>query len=173
MKKLKNVINKISDYTAIISFVAVAVLVLLNVADVLASKIFGSSITGAYEISECVLLCAVFASFAYGQTKKTHVHMTILVEKFPGRLKFIVNFLGYILSMGMCGALTYATGLQMMRQLSQNNVTGILHIPYFPFYLVAFICLVVFAITILYDLIVSFLAIFNATYQEEVMENWT
>lgn len=172
MKKLELILEKISNYVAVISFVSVFFLVLLNVADVIASKLLGKTIVGAYEISQCILMCAVFASFAYGQTNKTHVHMTLFIALFPGRLKFIPFFLCNVVSTVMAGILAYATFFQASRQLATNTLTGILHIPLFPFYYLAGACLVVFCITLLFDSVLSFLAIFHDKYGEEVRSHW-
>jgi TRAP-type C4-dicarboxylate transport system permease small subunit len=172
MKKIKNVIDRVADYVAVISYVTVAILVLLNVADVVFNKVTGSSIQGAYEISECVLMCAVFASFAYGQTQKTHVHMTLFIDQLPGRTKFIPFFLCSLLTTAMAAVVTYASFYQAGSQLRSNAVTGILHIPYYPFYYLEVVCMVIFTITLLYDTILALLAIFRDEYAEMVHENW-
>lgn len=172
MKKFERYLAKVSDTVAIISFVSVAILVLLNVADVIYSKLFGKTIIGAYEISQCVLMCAVFASFSYGQTHKTHVHMTLFIDLLPGRSKFIPFFLCNAAATVMAGVLSWATFFQASRQLATNTLTGILHIPLFPFYYLAAICLAIFCITLLFDTILSFLAIFQDKYAEEVKSHW-
>lgn len=172
MKKLGSLLDRTSNIVAIISYLAVAVLVLLNVADIAASKIAGTSIQGAYEISECVLMCAVFASFAYGQTKKTHVHMTLFIAKLPGRLKFIPFCLCSLLSTAMAGFLTYASFYQANRQFTTNTVTGILHIPLFPFYYLEAVCMVIFVLTLLYDALLALFAIFRQEYGELVVAKW-
>ena len=172
MKKLGSIVNKISDIVAIISYVVVAILVLMNVADIFMTKIFHNSISGAYEISECVLMCGVFAAFAYGQTKKTHVHMTLFIAKMPGRTKFIPYFLGNVLSTVMSLLLTYAMATQTMREYTGNTVTGILKMPYWPFYLISVIAMAVFTFTLLYEVLISFMAIFKDEYGEEIASHW-
>lgn len=172
MKKIQTVLEKISNGVAVISFVTVSILVLLNVADVICSKFFGKTIVGAYEVSQCVLMCAVFASFAYGQTHKTHVHMTLFITLFPGRAKFTPFFLCSVASTAMAGVLVYAAFFQASRQLATNTLTGILHIPLFPFYYLAAVCLVIFCLTLLFDTVLAFLAIFSDKYGEEVKSHW-
>ena len=172
MKKFDKVVNIITDWVAYASMVAVAVMMFLNVADVFASKIGGSSISGAYEITECSLMCAIFLALAYGQTQKTHVHMTLFISKLPGRTKFIPFFLGNALSMLMSILLTYATITQTRRQLADNTVTGILYIPYFPFYVIAVIGMIAFDLALAYDVILSFLAMFKDEFGELVSSHW-
>lgn len=172
MKKIGSALNKLSSIIAIISFATVGVMVLLNVADVVIDKVTGGSIQGAYEISECLLMCAVFASFAYGQTQKTHVHMTLFIAQLPGRLKFIPFAFCSLVTTVMSAIVTYASLIQANNKAATNSVTGILHIPYAPFYYLEVVCMVVFTLVLLYDLILSILAIFKDDYAELVSGTW-
>lgn len=85
------------------------------------NKISGQSIVGAYEISQCALMCAVFASFAYGQLTKTHITMTLIIERLPGRAKFIPFFPCSAVSTVMAAILTYATSYQAGRQVEAGR----------------------------------------------------
>jgi TRAP-type C4-dicarboxylate transport system permease small subunit len=172
MKKLGAILNKVTNIIAKVSLAGVAVLMLLNVADVILTKLFARSIQGAYEISENVLMCAVFAAFAYGQTQKTHVHMTLIIGKLPGGLRFIPYALCGILSSIMSAVFIYAAFLRADRMLTTGTVTGILHIPVYPFYCVSAVCLILFAVTVIYDTVLSVLAIFREDYAELVSKNW-
>lgn len=163
MAKFKKIVDKAAYVAAIISYIMVAILVLLNVADVVATKLFQNSISGAYEISECVLMVGVFAAFAYGQTQKTHVHMTLFIDKLPARGKYLIYMLGHILSTVMCGLLTYAMGTQTVRELTGHTTTGILKIPYWPFYLLSVIAMAIFTFTLVYDIVDCFLKMIGKT----------
>ncbi|MCD8151831.1 MAG: TRAP transporter small permease [Clostridiales bacterium] len=157
MKKIDAIVNKISDYVAYASMVAVCVMMILNVIDSITTKTVGNSVKGAYEISEVTLMCAIFLALAYGQTKKTHVHMTLFIGKLPGRTKYIPFFLGNCLSVVMMVLLSYAMIYQTGREFSSNSVTSILHIPYYPFYVISVIGIIAFLVTLVYDTIISLL----------------
>jgi TRAP-type C4-dicarboxylate transport system permease small subunit len=172
MKKLGIIIYKVTDIVTLISFVGAAVLLFLNVADVILTKVFVTSIVGAYEISENVLLVAVFASFAYGQTRKTHIHMTLFLTKLPKRFKMIPYTLGSLLSAAMAVFFTYATFYRASSIRASHAETSMLHIPTYPFYYVCAISLILFTITILYEAALSIIAIFRKDYAELVSANW-
>jgi TRAP-type C4-dicarboxylate transport system permease small subunit len=172
MKKIGVVIHKVTDIVAMVSIAGVVLLMLLNVVDAVITKLFATSILGAYEISENVLMCTVFAAFAYGQTKKTHVHMTLIIGKLPGRIKFIPYALCSLISTAMAVALAYAAFYQAARKLATSTVTGILHFPVYPFYYVNGVCLILFSLVIFYDTIISVLAIFRKDYAAVVSSNW-
>ena len=136
MKKLGQALNKFANGVAWVSFVGVAFLMLLNVADVVMNKLTGQSILGAYEISQSTLMCTVFASFAYGQVHKTHIHMTLLIE------------------------------------LTNGAVSDILHYSVAPFYYIEAVCMIVFMIVLLYDTILSLMAIFKGECAQEISSHW-
>ena len=96
--KIGKVIYKIGSIVGVIAMVGVALLVILNVCDVGYSKITGSNILGAYEISQNILMVAVFAAFGYAQVHKSHIHMTLLINALPGKAKFIPFFLTGLIS---------------------------------------------------------------------------
>lgn len=172
MKKIGTILKKISNTVAIVSFVGVALLMLLNVADVAINKISGQSIVGAYEISQCTLMCAVFASFAYGQVTKTHITMTLIIERLPGRAKFIPFFLCSAVSTVMAAILTYATFYQAGRQVASRAMSDILHFPLAPFYYVEAVCMVVFCAMLCYDTVLALMAIFRTDCAELVASDW-
>ena len=67
MDKVKKISTRMEKFTTAVgyfSFVCVILLVVLNVTDVALNKIANKNIIGAYEISQRLLMCAVFSSFA-------------------------------------------------------------------------------------------------------------
>ncbi len=172
MVKISNFLNRINKIVVVVSFVGLAFLMLLNVVDVIISKLFTKSIVGAYEISECVLLCTVFASFAYGQSKGVHVRMMLIVQKFPETLRYIVAAFCNILSAGISALCTYATFYGAARKLADHTVSQILHFPLYPFYYIAAVCMAIFTISLLFDALVSIVAIFDSKYKEMSRKGW-
>ena len=101
VEKVKNLSSHIGKFTkgvAWISFVCVIAMMLMNVIDVIMGYVASKHVLGAYELTQRLLMCAVFTSFAYGQSKKTHINMTIVIARFPRALRFILFTLMSILS---------------------------------------------------------------------------
>jgi TRAP-type C4-dicarboxylate transport system permease small subunit len=172
MKKAGRYLEKLTGVIALISFVGVVMLMLINVADVIATKVFVHSIKGAYEISELILMCTVFASFAYGQSKKTHISMTLLINRLPGKTKFIPHILGLALSAFMAGLLAWASFAEAASKLKSGSATAILHIRFYPFYYIQGICMLIFMLTLLYDMAYGIAALFNDRYGAEITKDW-
>lgn len=171
-KKIGVVVGKFSKGICAISFAGVIAILLLNVADVILAKTF-KPILGAYEITQRLLLCTVFASFAYAQTKKTHINMTILIAKYPRAIRFIFFTLMSILSVFAAGALAYAGFYQAGVSLKVGTATEVLLIPLYPFLYVEALAMAAFAIVLLYDTVMSFISIFKQDFAEHVMSEWT
>jgi TRAP-type C4-dicarboxylate transport system permease small subunit len=173
MNKLGKIVDKATFIVSLISYGGVVAIMLLNVIDVLMTKLLTKPISGAYEITECLLLCTVMASFAYAQSKKAHINMTILVRVFPKTLRFLVFGLMGLLSTGTATAVGYAAILQALSAIDKGTMTSVLGIPMYPFYYIEAAVMLVFALALLYDTVLAFMAIFSKKYQEIVTASWT
>ena len=171
-KKVEIAVGRFTKAVCYISFVGIIAIVLLNVADVALAKIY-KPVLGAYEITQRLLLCTVFASFAYAQTKKTHINMTILIERLPRVIRFILFTLMSVLSVFAAGALTYAAFYQGGVSHSIGAATEVLYIPLYPFFYVQALAMASFTIVLVFDTVMSFMAIFNEDFARHVMSEWT
>lgn len=173
VRKLSAVSLKITRAVGIISFVCVLAMMLLNVADVFLTKLFKAPIVGTYELTQRLLMCAVFTAFAYGQSKKAHINMTIVIALFPRAIRFILFTLMSILSVFAAGAMTYAAGTQMGVAMSTGYMTEVLYIPLWPFYLVETIAMGIFTLALIYDTVLYAIAIFRDDYAEMIQAEWS
>ncbi len=173
MIKVGKVVEKTTFVVSMISYCGVVAIMLLNVGDVLMTKIFIKPITGAYEITECLLLCTVMASFAYAQSKKSHINMTLVIKFFPKSLRFLTYGLMGILSTVTAAVVGTAAFLQAASAISKGTITSVLSIPMYPFYYIEAAAMFVFALALLYDTVLAFMAIFSKKYQEIVSASWT
>ena len=159
MLKFGKTLNKIIGYFTLISFVGVVAIMVLNVADVIASKVFTRPITGAYEITQLLMLCTVIGSYAYGQTNHTHINMGLIIGKFPRKLRYFISGILGVLSTATAIILGYAACKQAIIAMGKNTVTGALFIPWWPFYIIEGICMFILAVTLAYDTIMMFAAL--------------
>ncbi len=173
VRRLSARIGKITKGVAWISFVCVIVMMLMNVVDVIIGYLFNKHILGAYELTQRLLMCAVFTAFAYGQSKKTHINMTIVIAKFPRALRFILFTVMSILSVLAAGAMTYAAGVQTGVAISTGYMTEVLYIPLWPFYVVETLAMAIFTLALIYDTVLSAVAIFRDDFARMVQEDWS
>lgn len=173
LKKIGTVIEKITGAVSAISYVGIVAIVLLNVLDVFLTKAFSSPILGSYEITEQLLLITVYASFAYGQSKKSHINMALIIARLPRTLRYICFALMCALSVGVAGLMGYSAVMQGLKNLASGVVTSNLYIPTYPFVFLVGLSMFVFAIALLYDMVLSLVAIKDDEIAEYVASGWS
>ena len=166
-------VHRFTQAIALISFVCVLLMMLMNVADVIIAFLFQTHILGAYELTQRLLMCAVFTAFAYGQSKKSHINMTIIIVHFPRPLRFIIFTLMGILSVLAAGAMTYAAAVQTGVAVSTGYMTEVLYIPLWPFYVIETAAMGIFTLALIYDTILSVIAIFREDYAQMIQADWS
>jgi len=164
--------DRFSATISLLSYVGVVAIMLLNVADVLMNKVLHKPIFGATDITEQLLLITVLASLAYGQSKKAHINMTMIIKHLPRVIKFPLFGLMGLLSTATAAFMGYAAVLQIQTAMSIDMKTEVLYMPKWPFYLIEAICLLTLALVLLYDTIMAFAATGNKKIAEAVVGTW-
>ena len=173
VKRFDAHVDRFTLWVATISFICVVIMMLMNVADVIIAFLFQTHILGAYELTQRLLMCAVFTAFAYGQAKKSHINMTIIIVHFPRPLRFIIFSLMGVLSVIASGAMTYAAAVQTGVAVNAGYMTEVLYIPLWPFYVVETAAMALFTLALLFDTVLSILAIFQEDVAKLVQADWT
>ena len=171
IQKIDNVSYRISAAAGGLSYVGIAVMTLLTLADVIMSAL-GSPIQGGFEITERLLMCTVFASLAYGQGCKAHVNTTLIISHFPRIPKFLVFGLMQALSAVAAGLWTYGAYIQIFESIRTNTVTAVLKIPLYPFFVFEFVTMIMFTLILAWDTIVIFAAVKNDWCAEHTTGSW-
>ena len=172
-QKFHTAVGRFTQAIALISFSCVMAMMLMNVVDVLMGYLFQTHVLGAYELTQRMLMCAVFTAFAYGQSKKSHINMTIVIVHFPRALRFVLFTLMSILSVLAAGAMTYAAAVQTGVAISTGYMTEVLYIPLWPFYVIETVSMGIFTLALIYDTILSFIAIFREDYAKMIQAEWS
>ncbi len=173
LMKIGKIMDKVVTGVSMISYVGLGAIVLLTVVDVFLNKVFGSPILGAYEITEQLLLITVFASFAYAQRNHTHINMALVLVRLPRTLRFILFAIMTALSVGISAVAGYCAVMQGLKNYASGVVTSNLYIPMFPFTFLVALAMFGFAITLIYDMILSLVAIKNDEIAKQVEETWS
>jgi TRAP-type C4-dicarboxylate transport system permease small subunit len=172
IKKLGDILGRFTGVVNVISYVSMGFMVLLTVADVLLRYFFNSPITGAYEVNQYALLVAVFASLSHAQTSKGHVNVTVLLVKFPRRIKYVVYTLVSAMGALVVAAASIAAGRQAQIAAARGYITSTLKFVTAPFIWAQCLLLGVFALAILYEAVCGAAAIFDDAMAQDVSEDW-
>lgn len=110
----------------------IAVMMLLTVVDVVGRRFFHHPLTGAYELSEYLMVIVVFFSMVGCQLLKGHITIDLVVDKFRQRTRNIIDSIMYVFFLMMFGVLTWRFVLDAIRETG-GSTSGVLNIPDFPF----------------------------------------
>lgn len=118
-------------------------MMLLTTCDVIGRYIFNLPITGAYEITEVMMVTLVFFFIGYTQALKAHVAVDLVVKLLPQKIATIVNIITQLLSLLMMLLVAWMSIVRWLELMEIKEHTPILGIPISPFLLIlAFGCLV-------------------------------
>ena len=172
IKKIDKIIARISGGIGSVTYVAFVGIMFTISVDVIMRKVFQFSIPGSYEIVERMLLLLVFAAFAYGQTNRAHIHVTLFIKLFPKLIRMALFGVLGLLSTATAIFCGYAVWLQGDYSLRAKTVTAVLYIPLYPFFYIASVCMYAFALTLLWDAIKSFIGVVNDEVAKDLQSTW-
>ncbi len=105
-----------------IAVIATAIMMLMTSGDAIMRYAFNKPFVGAYEVTEKYLMvAAIFMGFPYAYRGGAFIRVTFLVDMMPAALKVACNWIAYLVSVGCCLLLLYATGLQAWAALGDNT----------------------------------------------------
>lgn len=135
MQKLLAACERVMLY---ISALSTFVLMLLTTADAGGRYLFNRPITGAYEITTNYLMIAsVFLAGSYGYRKGAYIRVTFLADRFPAKVKVIVNYFVQLISLIYGVLLGIAALQQALRVMAMHTVLSSLdYIPLGPAYMI-------------------------------------
>lgn len=109
-------------------------MMLLTVTDVTLRRVFNRPLSFSFEVTEGLLMVAVFCAIAYTTSTGRHISIDVLVERFPERarrkVETVVDFWSAILFL----LVAWQSTLRGFHILDIGQVTGILEVPYYPFF---------------------------------------
>lgn len=172
MFKLYDYLSKASRVLVWVSYVLLIGSSVFIMTDVILRYCFMKPILGDVEIIEIVMAVMVFASFAYTQSEKGHIHVMMLLKLMPEKVRLLIFGINALITSVASAAVTYGCFLQGGYALRKNLISAIIHIPYFPFYYFACLCMALFTLLLFVDALMSIIGIFNSKYAEHVQESW-
>lgn len=109
----------------------------LTIVDVFGRKFFASPVTGSYEVTEFMLALFVFFSLGYTQAKKGHIAIDLFLMKLSPRAQAYFDCAVNLVSMGLSLLMTWQLLVHAKRLYLGHTVTGVLHLPIYPFFIAA------------------------------------
>ena len=85
----------------------IGMMVLVVIVNILGRLIFERPLKGTIELVEAMMLILAFFAIPYTANKRGHVSVKLIVARLPKRAQDIIRSIGYFLSAGIMGVITY------------------------------------------------------------------
>jgi TRAP-type C4-dicarboxylate transport system permease small subunit len=129
------------NYVGALFLFAMMLLVVVHVAG---RYFLDRPVPGAVELIEFLMTFVVFFAFGFGAVQRANVSVELLVQRLPERVQAIIDAMTCILSIGIVTLITWQGILQAGSLRESGHVSGVLHIPHYPFLIVLVIGCAVF-----------------------------
>lgn len=154
VEKAKRVVYSISKGTNYVGVSAMLLMVLLVVADVLSRWLFNKPFGGSYELVELGMVLAVAFSLSYTQTRRGHVNVTMLVERFPKKIQSRLTRIASFMSLCMYLLIFWQALLKGRTETAVGTTSAVLFIPIYPFVYVAALGFLLLCLVFLVQLLI-------------------
>lgn len=173
ISKIYKILEKVTTVFAAICCISIAFMMFAISLDVLIRWITKGSIKGIYELVELAMGMGVFAAFSYTQVKHSHVHVTLLIQHYPQKLKMLSYAVTSLITTAVMFAISYAAFMQSQAAAATNQITNTLRLPFAPFYMFECVAMFFFALTLVFDTVRCFIGVFNKTVADEIQASWS
>lgn len=148
------IIQKISTLFGYLGAVALFAMMLLTTSDVVGRYIFNSPILGAFELTEYLVLILIFSFLCNAQSSKDHVSVDLLFNKFPKKLRDVVNIFNHVVCLILAALIVWMSFLKALELKEVGEASPNLVIPDYPFVYFLVAGCVVLCLEYLRDIIV-------------------
>ena len=148
-------LSRLTWAMSIIAAIAMGSIVLLTTADVCGRYFLNSPIKGTWELVGLLLIFAGTWGLGQCQVKKSHIRITILLERYPKRVQAIFNCVASLIGLAGFSLLCWQL-FQMAKAYHALGVKGVsatLSLPFSFFMLIMAISAGVIALVLLVDLL--------------------
>jgi len=105
-------------------------MMLCLVLDVLWPRVFGSSLAGAYELTETLMVACVFLPLAWVERRGAHIRMLLIAQRFGLPLQHVVNAISNAMALFFFGVLSFQNWSYAVHSLSvREYYPGLIHFP--------------------------------------------
>jgi TRAP-type mannitol/chloroaromatic compound transport system permease small subunit len=129
----RRTVDGLARWAALFSALMICLIALLIVADVARRNLAGSSIPGAVEAAEVLLVTAVFLGLAFAEYEGAHVRTSIIVARLRPRVRHKVTAFSLLI---MCLALVWLTWASADKAIESFQIrelrTGLIEVPIWP-----------------------------------------
>jgi TRAP-type C4-dicarboxylate transport system permease small subunit len=128
-------------------------MMVLTVCDVIGRYVFNSPITGAYEVTETMMVTVVFFFIAFTQAEKAHIAVDLVIIRLPDKIRVLIQVITHLLSLCIFLLIVWMNIRRCLELMARSEHTPIIHVPISPFILIVAFGSLVFSIELIKDVI--------------------
>jgi TRAP-type C4-dicarboxylate transport system permease small subunit len=148
--RIVKIINSVSQYMGYVATSVLTLMMLLTVSDVFGRYFINHPIPGTTEISELMMVVVVFPAMAWCTVARRHVKVDLIMSYLPKRVQMIIDTITLLIALGGYVIVTWRSFIE---STATSSVTGLLKIPYMPFFGILTIGFAMFCLAIIAQLI--------------------
>lgn len=152
----KGVSKRLGIFSSVLSnlgSIALFAMMCLTMADVAGRYLFNVPITGAFELTEFMVLILIFSFLGYTQAQKSHVSVELLLAVIPKKIRFYIEIFNHLICF-LLSLLIVLMSIQRALELKEaGEASPNLAIPTHPFVFFLVLGCLVLAIEYLRDIV--------------------
>jgi TRAP-type C4-dicarboxylate transport system permease small subunit len=152
LERLSELLRKSMMIVGGVSLLAITLLATMNVA----LRIFQVPVSGSYEVVSFLGAIVTAGALGHTQKRKDHIVVDILSDKFPSKVKRVLDRVSYLLILVFFSIVSWQTFVYGKRLMRTGELSETLKIAYYPFVFLVGIGFAVLALTSFLDLIETF-----------------
>ncbi|MDJ0986981.1 MAG: TRAP transporter small permease [Desulfobacterales bacterium] len=161
-KKKKSLLDRTNEIGAVLSGVALLLMMIMGALDVFLGKVFNTPVPGTFEATEALMVVSAFLAIAYNQQVRGHIRVELFTSRMRPKLQLKFEVLNYFLSALFFFLLTWQGwrfGIESLRVGEYES--GLIAFPVYPAKLLLALGLTLMTLQCLRDLVTAFKNIFN------------
>ena len=158
MDRLSGVLQKASNWLAVVAGVALTFMMLLTVTDV-TMRAFGMPFMGTYEVVSLTLGLVIGFSIPLVSLKKQHVYMDMLVERLSPRNKAILNTITRLMNIFLFVLIGCALFIVGNEYRISGETSPTIMLPFYPMAYGIGICCFIECFVFIFEIVKSWRAI--------------
>jgi len=162
MEKVRKVMDKITTGVSYLGLVGCLFAMMVTTIDVILGLFTTSRVYGANEYVEIAMVVIMYFGFAYTQMKEGHVRVDMFVNKFPPKVRCVVNGVIMVIVTFFSVLVTIQTFKQLTTYMKNGLSFSVTHIPYWPLEVIMFIGMILLTLCFLLRAVEFFVEIPHA-----------
>ncbi len=152
-RAIDRVVKPLGNLLAVISGIALILMMLIVTYDVGGRYLFNKSLIGAYELVQYAMVVAIFFAFTHCQFGKGHIAIDIITSRIKGRNRALIDVFALTVTLICLALITWGDAAQTVFIWQRREYSTILLIPRWPFQSATIFGMGIFCLAVLVDLL--------------------